>query len=616
MRWKGIIFLVVLAIIVFALSLIFTDRWLENRLEELGSPIAGAKVEFDNLDFSIIGLHLRWDRLQVADSKDTWTNLLETGKCELDLRFLPLLSADVIVDNMQISGVQSGTKRATDGKIIKAVEKEEAPGFIGKTMQKLQDQVSQAPAWNLDQYTRKVNVDSVIKLLKLQAPAKIDSLQNGLQQNYAHWDSLIEKTNFEKDIQDLEAKIKSVQPAEIKTLADLQAALVTVNQIRGSTDSLQKFVTTSKSDLQNDIKSAQGQVAQVDDWIKGDFQRAMEMAKLPDLSAQNIGKMLFGKKVVSQVNGYLGMAAKARYYASKLSSDKPKKEKPPRLKGQDILFSQKTAQPKFWIKKIELSGQTPQQLQMSGTVTDIVSDQRTIGKTTNISLEGSRSDGAALSFSGILNYLHEAPSEKFTLNANAMPLANVKLSDTQLLPQKIEKGKGFLETSLELGEESLLAKISFTAKDLSFEFQQEDASLSKLEKAMRGVVQSASTIDFVAAIESKGEDTRFSLNSNLDDLFAKQLRSMLSAEVDAARKKIQNYVDGQVQSKRERLQKLVQEKQAYLEGQLSKYSAALQNQMKAVDDKRKAIEQRIEEEKSGKAKKVEEEAKKKLKKIF
>jgi len=617
LRWKGITFLVILAAVIFGLGLIFTDRWLEARLEDIGSTIVGAKVEFDHLDFSMVGLHLRWLRLQVADSKDTWKNLLETGKCELDLRFLPLLSGKVIVDNMQASGIQTGTKRATDGKIrkAKAPETSEETGFVGRTMQRLQGEIAQAPAWNLDQYTRKVNVDSIIKLLHLRSPGEIDSLQFGLRQSYAHWDSLFGKASFAEDIKDIESRVKSIEPAQIKTLAELQSALTTANSVRVKIDSLQSFVTRTQNDLRVDLKAAHTQVAQVDDWVRADFQQVLERAKLPDIHAQSIGKRVFGKKIVDQVNGYLGIAAKTRYYAGKLSSDKPKKEKPPRLKGQNIHFPERAAQPKFWIKKIELSGQTPQQVQLSGLVTDIVSNQRAIGKSTNVSLSGSRQDGAAVIFTAVFDYRQSAPAERFLLNATGIPLADVKLSDSPLFPYRLVKAKGYVESSLELGAESLQAKIGFTAKDLHFDLTQDEASMNRLQKAIRSGVQGASTIDLQAGIDCQGEQTVLSLNSNLDDLLAKQLRSLLSAEVDAAREKLQNYVSSQVQAKRDHLQKLVQEQEAYLQGEIDKYARGLQEHVKSLDEKRKSIEKRIEEEKKGQAKRLEE-AKKKLKKIF
>ena len=52
MRWKGFIFIGVVVGIVFLLGLVFTDQWVENRLEDIGSAAVGAKVDIDDLDIA------------------------------------------------------------------------------------------------------------------------------------------------------------------------------------------------------------------------------------------------------------------------------------------------------------------------------------------------------------------------------------------------------------------------------------------------------------------------------------------------------------------------------------------------------------------------------------
>lgn len=619
MRWKGLAFLVVLLGIIFVLSLIFTDKWLERGLENLGSSIVVAKVEIDDLDFSFTGLHIRWDSLQIADPKDTWKNLVQTGKGEFDLVFLPLLSKKVMIQNWQLSDVQTGTERTTDGKIDKPKKKKEKPpkpGFITKTVQKLEGEISTAPAWNLDQYTRKVNVDSIIQLLRIQSPAKIDSLKDALEQKYEYWEKTFSNVDLEKDFSQLEAKVKSIDPNAIKTLTDLQMALMTVNQVKGQVDSLKQFVTASKDNLTKDLDAAQSSIKQVDDWVKTDYSRAMAQAKLPDFSTQNIGKFVFGKKVVGQVTRLLNLVGQARYYASKVKSDKPKKEKPPRLKGQDIHFPLKHPVPEFWIKKIQLSGITPQKIQLSGNIDDIVSNQRLIGKTTDIAFSGTRKDGAALDFDGVLNYLEEIPSEAFKLKMTQIPLANVKLSDSPFLPYKLKSGVGRIESTLKLDGDSIDGQIKFTGSKLVFDFEEEISSSNKLQETIRSIVRGASTIDFVAKIKGQEDRLDFSLNSNLDDLFVRQLRSIISKEVDEAKKKLQAHVDKEVQKHRTELEKLVQEKQAYLEKEMQKYENMLQEKIAMIEKKKKEIEARIDEEKKKKTDKLKDKVKKQLDNIF
>ena len=54
MRWKGFLFIGNTVLIVFLLSLVFTDQWLENRLEELGTAAVGAQVDIDDLDLDVL----------------------------------------------------------------------------------------------------------------------------------------------------------------------------------------------------------------------------------------------------------------------------------------------------------------------------------------------------------------------------------------------------------------------------------------------------------------------------------------------------------------------------------------------------------------------------------
>ena len=66
-------------------------------------------------------------------------------------------------------------------------------------------------------------------------------------------------------------------------------------------------------------------------------------------------------------------------------------------------------------------------------------------------IAGKRGDGANMSFAGEFNYLGESPLEKFALNMGAVPLNNIKLSDSPLLPNEVEKGLGTINSELIAG---------------------------------------------------------------------------------------------------------------------------------------------------------------------
>jgi len=604
-RWKGIILLLVLIGIFVILSLIFTDRWMENKIENLGSSVAGAKVEVDNLDFSFSALKFRWDRIQVTDRKNTMKNLVETGVCEFDMEFWPLLSKKVIIENFTIADFRTNTDRQTDGKIDLPAEKvSREPGFIEKTASRLTDQVSSNAADQFSSYKQKVNVDSIMALLQIQSVPKISALQQDLTQSYDTWSKNLSQLNYDNDFRKLDARLKAIDVNKIKTADEVQSALKSADQIKKSLDSLNKAIKTTRSNLTTDLSAARQRIGQVDDWIRSDYERAMALAKLPEINMQNIGKMVFGTRLVNQVNQYLNYAATARTYANKFKSDKPEKQKPPRLKGQDIYFYNKNARPDFWIKNITLTGQTNDGINLKGDVKNIVSDQRQIGKTTDIFISGSKEAAASITFTGILNYLQDQPTEQFNLKYSGFSLANTQISESKLLPQKIQKGTGTVEANLALSGDQIDGKIKFTGANLTFDFSNQAQAKNKFDEIIQSIVRSINVIDLVAKIKGTKDDLSFSLNSNLDDLFVNKTREILSKEVEEAKNKLKARVDAEVQKHRQQLESLVKEKEMLVTAEVEKYEQSLNEQMNAVESKKKEIEKILGKEKGKLEKKV------------
>ncbi|MDP8202197.1 MAG: TIGR03545 family protein [Candidatus Tenebribacter burtonii] len=584
LRKKGLGSLVIIAIVIVVLSIIFSDLWLEKRLEKIGSSIVGAKVEFDNLDLSLIGMHLKWKRLQITDPNQTMKNMIETGKCELDLEFLPLLSKKVIIENIELSDLRTGTQRESDGyfKKEKLLRKD---NFVSKTMEHLENEIKGAPAFNLEDYSQKVNVDSVLAILNLQSPERIDSLKEDLNKKYNDWQTRLAGLEIEKDAKKLEAEIETLDVKQVKTVESMQNALQSLDTIKKSVNTLSNSVTGTKQELTSDLSLMKNSLSDVDNWIKADYTRGLSLAKLPDFNTQNIAKLIFGKKIVNQVNTYLNYVSTARHYAGKFKSDEPKKERTPRLKGQDIYFYTKNARPDFWIKQIKLSGQTPDKLILAGDIHHIVSDQHIIGETTDFNVGGSTKAGLSLSANGELNYLHEEPQETFTLQYSNFSLKNVKLSDSELFPQKINNGFGDMEANLNLIGDKIAGKIGFAGKNLTFDLEETGKAKTKFEEIIQDVIQNTNEIRFTAEIKGERDNLNFSLKSNLDELLVKNLKASLGKELEQAKQRIRGKVDEEVNKKRSELEEFITGKDKQLLAEIDKYEEILNEQLKLVNDK-------------------------------
>jgi uncharacterized protein (TIGR03545 family) len=326
----------------------------------------------------------------------------------------------------------------------------------------------------------------------------------------------------------------------------------------------------------------------INGWIESDFNRALKMAKLPDISSANIGKLIFGKQVVGEVNQYLAYISTARKYSAKLSSGKPEKETPPRLKGQDIYFYNANARPDFWIKKIDLSGSTEAGLELTGLIENIVSDQRQIGKATTVAIQG-RDKQTEFSLNGDLNYLDEIPQETFSMLYNGFPLNGMKIADSPVLPRSITKGSGRMSSQLALKGSQINSTTRFNGSGVGFEFAQKD-NPDKFTQLMHGAFADISALSFTARVSGTQSNLKFNLDSNLDDLLMAKMRESVSGELEKARTKIRERIQDETDKYRSQLDKTIAENEARLQAEVNKYRSMLDARTQEIEAKKKEIE--------------------------
>ncbi|HGY56005.1 MAG TPA: TIGR03545 family protein [Caldithrix abyssi] len=598
-RKKGVLSLLILVGLFFLLSYFLTDRWLESRLENLGESIIGAKVEIDGLNFSFTQVLVSWERLQVTDPQKTMQNMLETGVCRFDMEFWPLLSKKIIIEDFRIENLRTGTPRETDGKLPEPPPEE--PGyiddFISTTVEKLNKEVApELPVTSLD-FKQGLNVDSLMRVLDLKSPERIKALQKELNNTYKEWQTRLSDLTFDKDLKKIENQAKAIKPDRIKTLDQVQKTIVRVNEIKTTLDKINRQINASKSAFTKELEQTGRQLTQIDDWIAEDYARAMSLAKLPDFSLQNIAGMLFGRQIVNRVSQYLSYVGTVRHYAALLQSGQPKKEKPPRLKGQDIRFYEENARPDFWIKQILISGQTNDGLPLQGEIVNITSNQTIIGQPTSLTIKGGKEKSIHFNLNGVLDYRKEIPQEKFRLQYAGFSLAGTRLSESPLLPNTIRKGYGTLDSRLDLTGAQLSAKVKFTARDVQFDFSSSKPK-KKLEQILQEALSGIRSLDFAVNIFADSSHLRFSVQSSLDKILADRLKGTVSRELEAAKKQLKDRIDKEVGKYKNDALKLADKNEKEIRAKIAEYEQLLEDQNRQINLQLKEIEKKIDEQKN------------------
>jgi len=600
MRVKGIIAVLIITGIGFGLSFLVTDQWIENTMEYQASVINGAKVEIDNLDFELFGMSFEWDRLQVANPEKTMRNTFETGKAEFDLQVWPwLIGDDVVIENMQLSGFQLDTERETDGSFdVPEPEADTEPGFIASITNQVASEVKANAQTRFEGISSKINADSLVAMVDLQSIEKMDSLKTEAQQTFTLWENRIGDTNFREDVTTIAETTKNINPKEIKDPKKIVSTIKNVQKLKEQADSLKKQYQQIKTDFQQDITSTTQTIGQIDNWIQQDIDRAARLAQLPKLDIQNMAGALFGQKLLSDFNMYLGYVRTGREYLNRARGE-DKTEKIPRYEGIDYHFSDKYDNPSFWIKNIDLSGKTKNNISLAGFVTDISSNQKKAGAPTKIDLSGEDENQVAVTLRGEFNYLGEKPKEQFTARYSNFSLKNGRLSPSSLVPYQLQDGNGSITANLDIEAKRIRSEISYVAEAVRFDFESADKAKNRLESLIRTALQSTDQINATAIVENTDGPLKIRVRSNLDDLFLDAVKSTISKEVADARAKIKNEVEQRVNEKKEEVREFATAKKDELTAKFDQYEKQVTDQLAVVEQKRKELEERKKELEKG-----------------
>lgn len=111
MRPYGLRMLLGFGVLLWLVLYLFADDWVEGYLERTLSSMLGTIVEIDDLQLSLRGPAMGWQRLAMVNPQNPQQNLLETGPTVCFLRAEPLLRGRVVVREVRATRVRAAARR-------------------------------------------------------------------------------------------------------------------------------------------------------------------------------------------------------------------------------------------------------------------------------------------------------------------------------------------------------------------------------------------------------------------------------------------------------------------------------------------------------------------------
>lgn len=606
MRPKGVMGLAVVLVLFGILAYLLSDRFIERGLEQAGQSVVGAKVEIDNLEFSLLGLSISLDRLQVTNPNDTWKNLFETGKVSFDMELAPLARKKIIINDVTVAGIRIGTKRATDGRIPKppASSTRQSPGWVEKSRQSLTRQIASAPVLNLGSLKQKINVDSLIALADIQSIARIDQFKLQTDSTYKKWDADLKAFNIKEKLKPVQQRVQELTSQKISGLQDLVATLDKSNKLYKDLTVLKKEVEAKKNGATRDFKDLRGNFRLLDDWIAQDFDALKSKAQLGDFTPQNVGKMLFGKALTLPTLGllkYVGLARKYMPVAQKFTSA-GKVEKPPRSEGQDIHFPVTDSKPDFLIEHVLVSGATHEAdsskaLSLSGEINGITSDPHVYGKPLTFDLRAQLPQPQAFALTGSFDHTSNIAEDRVRVQASGIRIGAIELPQQHYMPEKIDINRGDVAADFKLIGDYLDFKLQLNARPVSFAFVDSLPGNDIVAKVTRSVFDEIDNLKIAAGIEGPVERPGLKISSNIDNVLARRIKGVIGESVQQAQAELRQRFQAIVGPRKQEALALLNNRGDQIRSELARYEKLIDDKLAVVNDKKKEMEAKIAKEK-------------------
>lgn len=530
-RWRALIPLVLLLVLLAAAWLLLADRLGRIAVERGGTAILGARVDVGSLHISLGEGKITIRRLVAASPFDSLKNLVEADELTADMDLLPLLEKKVSIDRLAATGLRFGTERTRSG-FVGGGGSTAASQIMANVRSWAAQPALQVPILQLA--TGQLKVDSLDprKLQTVQAAAALAGRVDSSRQAWTvALDSLDARGTADSAIA-FAKRLQGARPTDLTLLRDARRMLDRVKQTRDRLGVLERGVKAGVGTL------GQG-LASLDSARRRDYDFARSLVRLPPIDATAIGWVLFGPEAVHKFQRALYYTELGRAYMPPglLPRAHPS---PARRAGTTVEFPRANRPPAFLLRDAELSflleSDSGAPRRYSGRLQGLTSTPALYGRPTTLEVRA-----PTLSADGLFDHVHATARDAVGATVRGVTLPTIALPG---LPLRVDPGRGDVSLGFALYGDSLKARWTVSARTAVWRRDSGAVAGSGLAADLLWrVVSGIETLDLTAELGGTLSHPELHVRSNLDQAVSDRLRSMIGAEVDAAESRLRVAVD-------------------------------------------------------------------------
>jgi uncharacterized protein (TIGR03545 family) len=629
-RLEAVLPVFIILVLFFVYFEFFFDLQVRKGLEWGLTKALGVEVDIGGFKTKFTDLSLKIDKIEITDSSNPKQDVVQIGEIRFSALWDALLRAKLVVNEAVVEKIEFAVPRAKPGYVAppepppkndKSDENSAANQLKKKSLNAVENQYSDNVIGDAASWLGNTSQDPLQGIkADVQSKQMIDKFQTEIAAKQKEWDQKLKALPKPEEFDALGKRISQVKTSNFKDVNELQKSLKELDQIYKEADTKYKSVDSANKDLSADLKQIDQEVKQIQAQVQDDIKDLENKMKLPKLDSQSIAKAIFMSYLGPYEQKFFRYKKLADQYLPPNVMKKGDKEKPdesmqprPRAKGVSYEFGKPHSYPLLWVKRTKITsqaGMSPYSGSIDGEIRDISTNQVLTGEPIVAELKG---DFPAAQLKGLYTkatFDNRGPNSLIDLKFD---IDSYPVETPKQLIQSSDISMNLMKSNERLNVSAQVQALKNYTLDLKSTLIQSEFDVQAKQKIVKDIfdnaIKSVPEIFITASAHGTLPDFPLQVDSNLGREIGKAFETALKAQIDKAKKELQDRVNSEISKNKEALDKQINDLKSKVQGPLNKLQKQADDEKNGAQNKMKSAQK--DQENKGK-KELEKQGKKSL----
>lgn len=502
---KPTVLIIASVFILFLLSfyLLFANTLLRQIAEDKASQALGAEVNIAQVSHQLWPLQVQLSGIQLTDATNPTNNQVVISHIKAELALLPLLSRDLIIEQLMIDEISFNQVREKPGKVLRPAQ----PSLTTQA-NKIWHQLSSPSLANISEQ------------LNLQSPhlaTQINQQKDALTTATEHFDDFLAKNKLGT----YQAQIKALQKTDWQDPQQLLQAKQQLTQLKSQFTRDRAMLNKQLQALRNTAAQLQNTVAHVKTALSDDQRNIQQLLSFDQQTQTALLNSIFGEQA-EQVNGLL--VTLSHWW------QKPDDEN-------------QSASPfdYYLLKQGKLTVKVQEQ-RFTGQFENISNDLLRTAEQSHYLIQSAQDSSKTLSLRGQFSADKNGLDGQQTWLINDLLLSQLWLQQRPELAVLIEQARFFMNGELSIQDGQLSGQQQVDIANLVWQVTSQNAQLNWLTESL----QALDSFNFVTNISGPIKQPEINVHSDLDDLLKQPLQAFANRQTLELQQRLQDNVAAQL----------------------------------------------------------------------